>query len=282
VHHVGRLSETSPGSGIYADRSAGLTRIPIVGRAEGSVHQGVAIAELEPGGGVDRHLHAFEEAIYVLSGRLTLGLPGSEEELATDDYAFVEKGVPHALRTAGSEPVRWLEVAAPQPDAEMIDDTVFLDGDVAIDLPELAFRRSRFELSELPEPSSAIGLAGFGAANVGGAALKILVNSDFGASQLILMVVQYAPGGYIAEHDHAFEEAFFFVEGEIEAVLDGETYTLRAGDYCWSGVESRHALANRSDEPVRWLETQVPQPPSRHQARFKAEWERLASGASPS
>ena len=38
-----------------------------------------------------------------------------------------------------------------------------------------------------------------------------------------------------------------------------------------------HALANRSAEPVRWLETQVPQPPSRHQARFKGDWERLTT-----
>ncbi len=80
------------------------------------------------------------------------------------------------------------------------------------------------------------------------------------------------PGGFIAKHDHAFEEGFFFLAGEIEAELDGETYTLRAGDYCWSGVGSMHALTNRTDLPVRWLETQAPQPPSRYQARFVADW----------
>ena len=36
-----------------------------------------------------------------------------------------------------------------------------------------------------------------------------------------------------------------------------------------------HALTNRADQTVRWLETQVPQPPSRYQARFVAEWERF-------
>jgi hypothetical protein len=30
---------------------------------------------------------------------------------------------------------------------------------------------------------------------------------------------------------------------------------------------------------VRWLETQVPQPPSRYQARFRNEWERTAGDA---
>ena len=40
---------------------------------------------------------------------------------------------------------------------------------------------------------------------------------------------------------------------------------------------STHALVNRTDSPVRWLETQAPQPPSRYQARFVADWERLIS-----
>ena len=91
------------------------------------------------------------------------------------------------------------------------------------------------------------------------------------------MVVQYAHGGFITPHDHAFEEGFFFLTGQIEAELDGETHTLEAGDYFWSGVGSTHALANRADEPVRWLETQVPQPPSRHQARFVSDWTRYLS-----
>ena len=89
------------------------------------------------------------------------------------------------------------------------------------------------------------------------------------------MLLQYAPGGFIVKHDHAFEESFFFLAGEIEAELDGEAYTLRAGDYCWSGVGGMHALTNRTDQPVRWLETQAPQPPSRYQARFVADWERF-------
>jgi quercetin dioxygenase-like cupin family protein len=145
---------------------------------------------------------------------------------------------------------------------------------------ELPYRRDTFGEGQLPPPSSAIGLAGFGEANVGAASLKMLIDRDFGASQFNLFVVQYGPGGYIKEHDHPFEEAFFFVQGEIEAVLDGETHTLRAGDYCWSGAASMHSFTNLGDEPVRWIETQVPQPPARHQARFTSEWRRLTrSGA---
>jgi quercetin dioxygenase-like cupin family protein len=59
--------------------------------------------------------------------------------------------------------------------------------------------------------------------------------------------------------------------------LEGDVHTLKAGDYCWSGVGNMHALTNRADETVRWLATQAPQPPSRYQARFVANWERFLS-----
>ena len=275
MHHVGRLAETPADNGPYAARSERHTRRVLVDRAAGSPHQGLTVAELDPGGHVDRHVQAFEEAVYVLEGTIQIEVAGGVEELSADDYCFIEKGVPHRLANMGGGTVRWLELCAPQPGSEMIEDTVFLDAEPAIALPELAFRRAHFDASALPPPSSAIGLAGFGAANVGGASLEILIKDEFGASQFNLMVVEYGPGGFISEHDHAFEEGFFFLAGEIEAVLDGTTYTLRAGDYCWSGVQSPHALANRTAEPVRWLETQAPQPPSRHQARFTADWERL-------
>jgi quercetin dioxygenase-like cupin family protein len=275
VHHVGRLAETAADNGIYGAHSAGLRRFPLVDRAAGSTHQGLTVAELSPGGQVGLHVQAYEEAFYVLQGTLRINVAGDQEELTADDYCFIEKAVPHALENAAGDAVRWLELGAPQPGSGMIADTVFLDEEPVFELPKLAFRRDHFNPSALPPPSSTLGLAGFGTANVGGASLELLIEQDFGASQFNLMMLQYAPGGFIGEHDHAFEEAFFFVSGEIEAVLDGAVYTLAAGDYCWSGAGSPHAFTNRSDEPVRWLETQVPQPPSRHQARFEADWERL-------
>lgn len=277
MHHVGRLAETAADNGVYAAYSAGHMRFPLVDRAAGSPHQGLTVAELAPGGHVGLHVQAYEEAVYVLEGTVRIDVANGREELSADDYCFIEKGVPHAFENATGDTVRWLELGAPQPGSEMIADTVFLASEPALELPEVPFRRGHFDVSALPPPSSALGLAGFGAANVGGAALEILLQRDSGASQFNLMVVQYGPGGFITEHDHAFEEAFFFLTGEIEAVLDGSVYTLSAGDYCWSGVQSSHSLTNRSDQPVRWLETQVPQPPSRHQARFTADWERLLS-----
>ena len=266
VHLVGKLAETAPHLGPFVGHAEGLTRGPLFDRAAGTVHHSVVHNELAAGGRVDRHMHAFEQGIYVLSGSLTVELAGSREELGVDDFLWIELGVPHAISGAGA----WLEVSAPLPGASL-EDTVFTSGAGAT--PEVPHRRGHFDVADLPEPSSAI-LAGAGQ-NVGGASVQLLIKPDFGASQFILMALRYVPGGMIKEHDHAFEEGFFFLEGEIDAVLDGETYTLGAGDYFWSGVESMHALANRSDAPVRWLETQAPQPPSRHQFRYRVDWEAL-------
>jgi quercetin dioxygenase-like cupin family protein len=267
-HVVGKLGETAPDLGVYEGHAEALTRRPLWDRGKGTVHHSAVHNELA-GGRVARHVHAFEEAIYVLSGSLAVEVGGDREELGADDYLWIEFGVPHAL----SGTAVWLEVSAPLPGASL-DDTVFTDGAGAS--PELPYRRGHFDVADLPEPSGAI-LAGAGA-NVGGASVKLLVNADFGASQLVLMALRYVEGGLIKEHDHAFEEGFFFLEGEIEALLDGKTYTLGPGDYCWSSVEGMHALTNRSDAPVRWLETQAPQPPPRHQFRYRTDWESLVGG----
>jgi quercetin dioxygenase-like cupin family protein len=278
THHVGSLASTPPEAGTYAGHSSGYERRVLFGPATGSAHQEAAIGELAAGGSVARHLHAFEQALYLLEGSVTLDVAGSTEQLVADDYVFVGRGVAHAVRNEGDAPARWFVVSAPQPGAEL-DDTVFVEGTDPEADADPAYVRGHFDVADLPEPTkTGIDLAGFSAANVGGAALKVLVGPDTGASQLILMCIQYVPGGFIGPHDHAFEEGFFFLEGEIEAELSGEVRTLRAGDYFWTGTSSMHGLKNTSDGPTRWLETQVPQPPSRYQARFAADWRRFVSG----
>jgi quercetin dioxygenase-like cupin family protein len=272
MHHVGRLAETPARSDPYGSRSRGHRRTTIVDRAAGSAHQDIAIEELATGGGIDPHAHAFETALYVLEGELVVTVGGSEERLGADDVLYVDAGVGHAVENRSQQGVRWFELAAPQPANGLADPMFVADGFAREATSDVLCRRARFDESALPAPSSWIGLAGFGAANVGGAALQMLIDENAGASQLKLFVVQYQPGGFIREHDHPFEEAFFFVCGEVEALLDGETYTLRAGDYCWSSAGGMHALTNRTDAPVRWIETQVPQPPTRYQARFTSEW----------
>jgi quercetin dioxygenase-like cupin family protein len=276
VYHVGRLTDTPSELDVYDGRSTGFERRVLFGARAGSPHQEAAVGQLDPGGKVDRHLHAYEQAVYVLEGTLTLEVAGTREELGPDDYVFVDRGVVHELRNESSDDVQWFEVSAPRP-SPALDDTIFVEGDAPAVDADPPYLRAHFDVTTLPEPSGQI-LAGFSAANVGGAALEIILSAQKGTSQFNLMVVQYWPGGFINEHDHAFEEGFFFVEGEVEVELEGETHELRAGDYMWSSVGSMHAMRNSGDGPARWIETQVPQPPSRYQARFVADWRRFVDG----
>jgi mannose-6-phosphate isomerase-like protein (cupin superfamily) len=85
-------------------------------------------------------------------------------------------------------------------------------------------------------------------------------------------MVQYVPGGFAGAHDHPLEEAYLILEGEVEAGFDGVKYEMGAGDVAWAGVGCVHEFRNIGAGPVRWLETQAPQPPPRHSYRFRRDW----------
>jgi quercetin dioxygenase-like cupin family protein len=107
-----------------------------------------------------------------------------------------------------------------------------------------------------------------------GISVRMLVDRVFGADHLTMFTVDYEIGGAAQAHDHPFEEAYVFLEGEVEAELDGETVTLRPGDVVFAGVGSVHGFYNVGTARVRWIETQAPQPPARHAYRWAASWER--------
>ena len=56
---------------------------------------------------------------------------------------------------------------------------------------------------------------------------------------------------------------------------EGREGARPVGDVLWTGVGSIHAFYNRTNTTVRWLETQSPQPPTRHSYRFNRDWEYL-------
>ena len=89
-----------------------------------------------------------------------------------------------------------------------------------------------------------------------------------------MFTVDYELGGAAQAHDHPFEEAYYFLAGEIEGELDGQHYTLRPGDIVFASVGSVHGFYNTGTERVRWIETQAPQPPARHAYRWVRSWER--------
>ena len=63
-----------------------------------------------------------------------------------------------------------------------------------------------------------------------GIAIRMLVDQRLDASLLTMFLVEYQPGGVIHPHDHPFEETYYILDGEVEAVADGRRYVLKRGD----------------------------------------------------
>ena len=298
AHHVGRVDWSLLETSLAARAtSSGLARSVLVGPAHGAVHTELAVGALVPGGWIQRHVHSFEESLYILAGELLLEIDGHAHRLRHGDYAVIPIGVWHALGNGRDEPVRWLAANTPQrlaPDAGR-EDTFYESGPLDLAAFDARAARPTFgsptlrwighydgtppqaEALQLDEPARGRKPAGMDTALLAysGISVKMLVDRTFGADLLTMFTVDYEPGGAAQAHDHPFEETYFFLSGEIEAELDGKSYTLRAGDVVFAGVGSVHGFYNTGAERVRWIETQAPQPPVRHAYRWLASWKRF-------
>jgi quercetin dioxygenase-like cupin family protein len=280
MHHFGRFDERALAAPpVFEGHTRGYTTAPLINRQTGSVHTGLSIDHLAPGGTIDPHVHSFEEGVYILTGEPIVTLGSESYQLRPGDYAAIKVGTPHAWR-AGQAPVRWLQMAAPQPkppDAER--DTFFLkDRAIASSARPLDLNDRRgnllghFDASQIPP----VGQRQNVAAGLEGVFLKWMIDEEFGARHHRLLFIEYQPGVGIGLHDHTFEEAYFILEGEVQATLDGKVYQLKPGDVVWTGVGCVHSFKNVGAVPVRWLETFAPQPPKENVFRFMAEWDAKA------
>ena len=281
MHHFGTFHSgaLAPHPG-YASHSCHYTHASVVDHTAGSVHTGLSLDQLEPGGTVAAHVHSYEESFYVLSGQAVVRLGERSYTLGPGDYGAIKVGTPHAWRAVGTVPVRWLQMAAPQPKPPGKErDTFFLKG--ASDAAEAGppdwarldgAMLGHFDVGQIPPGDEGRIVAG----GLKGVFLKWLIDEKFGACHHRLLFIEYLPGVSIGLHDHTYEEAYFILSGEVEATMDGKRYLAKAGDVLWTGVGCVHAFANKGREPVRWLETFSPQPPSENVFRFMADWEQRA------
>jgi quercetin dioxygenase-like cupin family protein len=273
-----------------------LARSVLVGPGLGAVHTELAVGSFAAGGWLQRHVHSFEETLYVLEGELLMDIDGRVHRLVAGDYAFVPIGTWHALACSEGT-VRWLSVNTPvrlAADAGRRD--TFFAGE-SFDLGAFEARAARppfgdptlrfighyegtppqAEALRLVDPARGRRPAGMDTALLAysGISVKMLVDRNFGAELLTMFTVDYEPGGAAQVHDHPFEEAYFFLGGEIEAELEGRQYTVRAGDVVFAGVGATHGFFNTGEARVRWIETQAPQPPARHAYRWVDTWKKL-------
>ena len=265
---------------LYHDHSHGYTQAALVDHTSGSVHTGLSLAQLAAGGTLAPHVHSYEESFYILSGEAIVAVNDKSCRLGPGDYGCLKVGTLHAWRAEGSAPVRWLQMAAPQPKPPGMErDTFFKKNAQALseagplDLKNLdGSLLGHFDVSQIPPGEEGRLVSG----GLKGVFLKWLVDEPFGAVHHRLLFIEYLPGVGIGLHDHGYEEAYFILSGEIEAILDGKRYLAGPGDVLWTATGCVHAFKNIGREPVRWLETFSPQPPRENVFRFMAEWDQKA------
>jgi quercetin dioxygenase-like cupin family protein len=273
---------------VFDGHSQGFRRWAAVDPSGPSVHMGFGVCELAPDGRVDWHLHDFEESFYVLDGEVEVETDEGVFRLREGDYGVFPVGSPHAWRGVGDVPARWADMSAPQGRYGDAADTFFVPprdtGRVPVPVDPRDPRTRSFghiapenmDPAQQTQDKLALSASMRTALLVySGISVKMMVDSDLGAFLSTMFMVQYEPEGFAGAHDHPFEEAYLILEGATDAVFDGVAYRLEVGDIAFAGVGSTHGFANAGDGPVRWLETQAPQPPGRHSYRFARDWDHL-------
>lgn len=282
VKKAGDFRYTTPAE--FSNQSKAYTAEAVVDESVGAVQMGFRVANLEPGGQVDSHVHSFEESIYVLDGSLTIDTTEGTFELTTGNYGLLPVGMTHAFRNTSTSSVSFAEMKAPLPRERFGFDTQFpgaLNTSLArtIDVRDPRNRwyghidaasmdpalqtQDRLALSASMRTALLV---------YSGISVRMMVDSDLGADLSTMFMVQYEQGGFAGAHDHPLEEAYLILEGKVAAGFDGTHYELETGDFAWAGVGCVHEFRNIGVGRVRWLETQAPQPPPRHSYRFARDW----------
>ena len=279
MHYFGKFQESSlVAHPVFGGHGQGYTHAPLIDHTTGSVHTGLSINELGPGGSIAPHVHSFEEGFYLLSGEAVVSINDQAYRLRAGDFGVAKVGALHAWRQAGSVPVRWMQMAAPQPKPVGKErDTFFQKGGVApgdaspLDLNDLKGNLlGHFDASMIPPVAQRTNVA----PGLEGVFLKWMIDEHFGARHHRMLFIEYQPGVSIALHDHTFEEAYFILTGEVQGTMDGQTYLAKPGDVLWTSVGCVHTFVNVGEEPVRWLETFAPIPPAENVFRFMRDWEK--------
>ena len=78
------------------------------------------------------------------------------------------------------------------------------------------------------------------------------------------------PGATLPSHAHANEQIGFVIDGELVAIVEGEEYTLEAGDAYMFPSNERHGAENRSADDAVGIGVLAP-------PRDEPDWRRRAS-----
>ena len=91
-------------------------------------------------------------------------------------------------------------------------------------------------------------------------------------SQVVLMTIQ--PGGEIGEEVHHVDQVLVFVEGDAEAILEGETTAVHVNRLVFVPAGTTHNFRNTGSTPLRLYTIYAPPehaPQTVHQTKAEAD-----------
>ena len=97
------------------DAHAGTVNMRIIGQETvGARNVEVVLGIIDPGGQAEPHFHTdIEQVIYLLEGRVEVGMRGEKEEMDPGDAVYFPPGEKHQVDVLGDQPARLLVIYAP-------------------------------------------------------------------------------------------------------------------------------------------------------------------------
>ena len=84
-----------------------------------------------------------------------------------------------------------------------------------------------------------------------GVARLAMLDGARGSESITIAEVTIQPGSKTPVHYHPTEEAMVILEGELEAILGDERFTVRVGNTLVAPPTVKHGFVNRSNRPAR-------------------------------
>ena len=95
-------------------------KAPTMPGEQGSLYLGIAMNEIEPGGGIDPHYHVdapvFDHVYYVISGKILGRVGDKEEEVGADSIIYCPSDVLTSIKNIGEDTAKILMLAALPPE----------------------------------------------------------------------------------------------------------------------------------------------------------------------
>lgn len=228
-----------------------LARLSVEGlyssEVEASASLPLGLVTLSPGQAIPLHINDCAEAIYVMSGTVSVTRGAGSAEIQAPSAAYFPAGVPHAIAAVGDEPSSFLlscsRAQRPNLSGNLLDPQESLAGyenPNEIRGSEPLFRWAVTEDFEpwLPvEPTKGWRLR-----------MKFLLDPRRGTPEFVIGVAEATPNTHYTIHQHAPAEFYHVLEGSGTIYVGDESYSVKAGDTVYVPENVPHGFDTQGDQ----------------------------------